>query len=131
MGLAEAHVKHAEAVRRLERGIDPGTELVAQKEAERKASTVAELVEEYLERWAKPNKRSAFEDERMLRKDVLPFWRARKANEIGRRDVITLLDRLVDRGAPIQANRTRSLLRRMYNFGVRRGIVEANPCLLV
>ena len=131
MGLAEAHVKHAEAVQRLMGGVDPGTEVVAQRAAERRGSTVAELAEEYLERWARPNKRSAFEDERMLRKDVLPFWRARKVNDIGRRDVITLLDRLVDRGAPIQANRTRSLLRRMYNFGVDRGIVDANPCLLV
>ena len=64
------------------------------------------MVEEYLEKYAKPKKRSAGEDERILRKDILPKWGRRKAKDIRRRDVVKLLDTIVERGAPIGANRS-------------------------
>ena len=103
IGLASARVKHASAKEKLTKGVDPGALQIERKRAERGAETVADLIDEYLEKWARPRKRSAAEDERMLRKDVLPIWGARKAKEITRRDVITLLDGVVDRGSPIQA----------------------------
>ena len=59
---------------------------------------MADLAEAYLEKWARPRKRSAAEDERILRKDVIPAWGRRKAKDIARRDVIALLDAIVDRG---------------------------------
>ena len=72
MGLADARIKLAEARKLLERGIDPGDAEVQQRKAERVAETVEELAEAYLEKWARPRKRSAAEDERILRKDVIP-----------------------------------------------------------
>ena len=72
MGLADARVKLAEARKALESGVDPGTVKVKQQKAERVAETVADLVEAYLDKWARPRKRSAAEDERILRKDVIP-----------------------------------------------------------
>jgi hypothetical protein len=105
-GLADARAKLAEARKLLESGIDPGERGVEQRRAERTAEKVAELAEAYLDKWARPRKRSAAEDERILSKDVLPAWGGRKAKDIARRDVIALLDRIVDRGSPIAANRT-------------------------
>jgi hypothetical protein len=131
VGVADARVKHAKAKADLERGIDPGDEKLKRKTAERNAETVADLVEEYLEKWARPRKRSAAEDERMLRKDVLPVWGDRKAKDIKRRDVITLLDGIVDRGSPIQANRTLAVIRKMFNFAISRDIVDATPVAMV
>jgi integrase len=129
--LADAHQAHAEAVKKLEQGIDPGAEAVAERGEERLAPTVATLTDEYLEKWAKPRKRSWREDERILKKDVLPEWGRRKVREITRRDVIRLLDRIVDRGAGIMANRTLATIRKMFNFAVSRDIVPVSPCLAV
>jgi len=65
---------------------------------------------------------------------------------IRRRDVIELLDAIVDggtevkgsdgkrhqlAGGPISANRTLSAIRVFFNWALRRGIVEVNPCAQV
>jgi integrase len=131
MGLADARMKLAEARKLLERGTDPGEREVQQRKAEREAETVAELADAYLDNWARPRKRSAAEDERILRKDVLPAWGRRKAKDITRRDVIALLDRIVDRGSPIAANRTLAVIRRMFNWALSRDLVAASPCVAV
>jgi integrase len=127
--LAEARKAHAEAIDKVRKGIDPGTQAIAEREADRQAKTVADLSDEYLEKWAKPRKRSWKEDERILIKDILPEWGQRKACEITRRDVINLLDDIVDRGAKIMANRTLAVVRKMFNFAVSRDIVPVSPCL--
>jgi integrase len=131
MSLAEAHKKYAEAKEKVQLGIDPGAEAVSERMEERRAPTVTILSHEYLQKWAKPRKRSWREDERILKKDVLPQWGQRKAREITRRNVIQLLDDIVDRGAGIMANRTLAVIRKMFNFAVSRDIVPVSPCLAV
>lgn len=65
----------------------------------------------------------------MLNHDVIPAWGSRKAKAIRRRDVIDLLDKIVARGAPIGANRTYEVIRRMFSFAIERDIVDAHPCI--
>jgi len=126
--LALANIKIAEARKALGDGRDPGQEKVNAGKAERAADTVAELVENYIERYAKVKKRSAREDERILRKDVIPAWGRKKAKNIQRRDVISLLDGIVARGAPIAANRSLAVVRRMFNWAISRDVLSYNPC---
>jgi len=131
MSLAEARQAHADARTLLEKGFDPGAKAVSEREEQRKAPTVADLAQEYLEKWAEVRKRerSIREDKRILDKDVLPAWGTLKALDITRRDVINLLDEIVDRGAPIMANRTLAVIRKMFNFAVTRDIVPVSPCV--
>ncbi len=131
VGLASARSKAVHAKEKLLKGIDPGQELIKEKKADRDAFTVKDLVEEYLEKWAKPRKRSWKEDQRILHKDIVSRWGRRKAKNIQRRDIVILLDELVDRGAPIQANRTLAVTRKMFNFAVGRSILEASPCVSI
>ncbi len=119
--LVTARLKAAQAKDRLSKEIDPGKELLETKEAVRGAHSVKALIDEYIEKWAKPRKRSWKEDERILRKDVQPK----------RRDIVLLLDEIVDRGAPIQANRTLAVIRKMFNFALSRGILELSPCVQI
>jgi integrase len=129
--LADAHQDHANALKLLEKGIDPGEKRVEANQASRKVLTVSQLVDEYLEKWAKPRKRSWKQDKGILEKDVLPRWKHRKSRDITRRDVITLLDSIIDRGAPITANKTLAVIRKMFNFAISRDIVEASPCTAI
>jgi integrase len=131
VSLANARVKHANAKELLAKGTDPGAVHVEKRRTERQAETVQNLVDEYLEKWARPRKRSANEDERILNKDVIPVWGKRKAKSITRRDVILLLDGIVERGSPIQANRTLAAVRKMFNFAISRDIVDATPVAMV
>jgi integrase len=131
MSLAEAHKAFAEAKEMLVKGIDPGAKTVFERQEELKAPTVAGLAVEYLEKWAKPRKRSWQTDKRILEKDVLPEWGWRKARDITRRDVIRLLDGIIDRGAGIMSNRSFAVIRKMFNFAVNRDIVPVSPCLAV
>ena len=104
-------------------GKDPG----AERRAAREAESFAELAALYMEKHARPNKRSWREDQKMLDNDLLPVWRHRKAAEITRRDVNAILDTIADRGAAIRANRVRALLSKIFNFAISRDIVEHNP----
>ena len=126
--LSEARTVHAKAREELGKGTDPGRELVEKKKGERKAPTVEGLVEEYLEKWAKPRKKTWKEDKRILYKDVIPVIGRRKAKDVKKRDVVLLLDAVVNRGAPITANKTYEILRKMFNFAVSRSILEYSPC---
>jgi integrase len=92
------------------------------------ANTVNDLIEEYLEKWAKPRKCSWREDERILKKDVVKEIGGRKTKDITKRDIILILDQLIDRGSPIAANRTLAVMRRMFNFAVERDIISITPC---
>lgn len=95
----------------------------------RAAESIDDLAELYLKHHAgvRKKEKSRLEDEKMLRRDVLPAWDGRKAAEIRRPDVIALLDEVVARGAGVKANRLRALLSKMFNFAIARALLENNP----
>lgn len=108
--------------------VDNGDDPAIARAVSRRAETFGELWGEYLERHARRNKRSWRDDERIAKADLLPLWRHRKAKDITRRDVRDILDAIIDRKAPIMANRTLALARKIFNFGLERDLVENNPC---
>lgn len=128
MSLQQANSAFGDALRKLEMGYDPAEIKVEQRALNKQAPTIADLAAIYLEKWAKPRKRTWREDQRSLEVDVLPVWRHRKAAHIERKDVITLLDSIVNRGSPVQANHTLALVRKMFNFAVSRDILQSTPC---
>ncbi|MDA0691526.1 MAG: tyrosine-type recombinase/integrase [Nitrospinae bacterium] len=131
VGLAQARTQAAKLKEKVRNGIDPGSEQKAKNQAHRDAETIKVLADEYLERHAKVKKSSWKEDERILMKDVLPVWGKRKAKDIVKRDINLLLDGIVDRGAKVAANRTLSVITKMFNFAVARDILAASPCVKI
>jgi site-specific recombinase XerC len=59
---------------------------------------------------------------------VLPAWSGRRAQDITKRDVLDLLDGIVDRGAPIHANRVLAAVRKLFSWCIERDILTASPC---
>ncbi len=126
--LADAHELHRKAVKCLLNGKNPANEKQKAKVEARIANTVNELIDEYLEKWAKPRKRSWHEDERILKKDVATTIGKLKAKDVTKKDILLILDQVINRGASIAANRTLAVIRRMFNFAVERDIISATPC---
>jgi integrase len=116
------------AQRKVKNGVDPMAEKEQIAEERRKAPTVAQLIDEYISKHAKPNKRGWAEDQRILNKDALAAWGKRKAADIKKRDVVLLLESIVDRGAPGSANNNFKIIRKMFRFAVQRDIIEHSPC---
>ena len=129
MTLEKAHSAHAKAREQLINKIDPSELLIQSNIAHRGSPTVSQLVNEYIEKWAKPRKRTWEEDARMLSKDVIPQFGKRKAKDIKRRDIVLLMDGIVERGSPITANRTLRVIKKMFSFAVKRGVLDASPCM--
>jgi integrase len=127
LGLADARKLAKTTLLEAARGADPARE----KKEHRMAETFGDLAELYLDKHARALKRTWKEDERIIEKELCPRWKNVKATEIRRKDVAALLDAIVVRKAPVMANRTKALISKIFNFGIRRGIVEANPALHV
>jgi integrase len=128
LGLKDARELGAKALRAVAEGRDPGREKIAARVA--KADSVDRVVEEFLERHVRRSNRprTAQETQRLLRQHVLPRWRGRMVHDITRRDVLDILDRVVDGGAPIAANRVFAAVRKFFNWCVARDIHAASPC---
>lgn len=100
----------------------------AEREEDRQATTVDDLIDEYIKKHAMKFKRSWQEDERLLKKDASPLWGKRKAADIKKRDVVLILEKIVERGSPGTANSVFRCLRKMFNWAVERDILEHSPC---
>jgi integrase len=62
------------------------------------------------------------------RSGVTAHWAGREVQSITKRDVLDLLDGIVDGGAPVGANRTLSALKTAFAWCVKRDILQASPC---
>jgi integrase len=139
MNLAEAHQQSEVARALLRRGIDPRRAgltragRVRPETADFDAApghSVAHLAREFMERHVIKRRRRPHYVQRSLDADVLPYWRHRDARTIKPREVIELLDRVVDR-SPVMANRLAGILSQMFRFGIHRAIVETSPVQLL
>ncbi len=125
--LREAVRRYAELRDERSKGVDLAARRQRTVLEARRAPSVADLADDYIERHAKPNKRTWRQDAAMLKADVLPRWARLKAKSIERSDVNALLDAIVDRGAPMQAGKVLALVRKLFNFGIERGVLAVNP----
>jgi integrase len=128
ISLSDARRKYRAAYDLYEQGKDPAALADQEKDEQRKAHILASLVTEYLERHAKRFKRSWQEDERILNRDIVPAWGKRKAVDITKRDVISILEGIIDRGSPAMANNTFQVVRKMFNYAVEKDILPYTPC---
>src|SRR5439155_20702595 len=76
------------------------------------------LVRLYLDKHAKPKKRSWRIDQLTIDRD-LGSWSRRPARTITPTDVEAVLERIVERRAPVQANRTRAIISKIFNFSLK------------
>jgi integrase len=127
--LALARERAREALQTIAAGRDPAIERKQARAGER--DLVSHVVDRFIERHVRANlrPRSAQGAEHMLRRYVLPALGSRRVQDISRRDIIALLDGIVDDGKPVTANRTLATLSKLFAWAVERSIIEVSPCV--
>ena len=128
MKLSRALEKYAEFMGLVERGIDPGDQHVDDHTRTRQAPTVKQLANSYIKKYAKINKKTWAEDERILELDIIPQLGAMKASTVTKKHIIARIDEIVARGAPVSANRTLGVVKAMFRWAVDRDLLTASPC---
>jgi integrase len=107
-------------------GRDPATEKL---DARRRLTTdtVAELVALY-GKLHLSQRRSGRELMRVLSRDFVDRLAARSIHAISKRDIIDLVNAVVDRRSPVGANKTLKVVRSFFGWCVGRAILERSPC---
>lgn len=122
LGLAKAREAARDELQKVSVNRDPSAERKQAKER-----TFSALCALYMERYAKRHKRSWKEDQRRITNVLQPAWGERPVVSLRRADLRELLDGIADRGAPVEANRTLALVRKILNFAIGQDWIEANP----
>jgi integrase len=117
----------AKALRAVAEGRDPGREKADARSA--RIDSVDNVIAEFLERHVHRSNRPRTQEEttRIFNLHVLPRWRGRLIRDINRRDVIELIDRIVDGGSPVAANRTLTVIKTLFNWCIARSILASSP----
>jgi len=125
ISLQDARIKHNEAIKKVQCGIDPGIEAKVAKAKWKAEPTFQDLLDEF---WDKELSKtpSCKERKRLVDKDIIPVWKRIKVGDIKRRDAVLLIDKVRER-APITANRLQGVLIRMFNFASEKGIIDVSP----
>ena len=100
---------------------------VAARRRQAAGYTVDGLLDNFLERYARPKLRSANEIERCFRVYVRPRIGSKSIYDLRRNDIVGLLDTIEDAGAPVMADRTLAHLRRALNWYATRDDQFAPP----
>ncbi|MCZ6665155.1 MAG: integrase arm-type DNA-binding domain-containing protein, partial [Gammaproteobacteria bacterium] len=134
LGLADARKGAREALLSVSRGTDPVEAKAAQDRQENaeRANSFEAVAEEFLRRHGeKLRPRSLEEVARPVRKMLIPRWKNRLVTDISRRDIIDLMDDIMDAGTPVAANRTLAVVKTLFNWCIERGILDASPAAAV
>jgi integrase len=133
LSLADARQIAKDKLADVQKGSDPAAQAVEERKAIEGSDTFAWLADLYLEKHAREFKKpsSVKEDERNIGKELLPLWGNRKATDITRADVISLIEGIAARPAKIHANRVLALVSKIFNFGIQRDLAQNNPAYKV
>jgi integrase len=131
MGVADARLAASEALEKVERGQDPAEEKKAEKAkraGQEDRDTVQALVDQFDRRHLR-HLRSRDTVKRELERHVVAKWGDRDIHTITKRDVLDLLDGIVDSGRATTANRVRAYLGKFFNWCVERDVIAATPMI--
>jgi integrase len=127
MDLETAHERYEAARKLVATGTDPIAVAADQKQEHIEAATVGALIQEWQTRYADKERKRPDQCKALLDANVPASFRKVKAKSVRRRQVVKLLDSIVDRGAPAVATDVGQLLAQIFKWGVNKDIVEASP----
>jgi integrase len=130
IGLAEARTRRDDARRLLAAGIDPSVHRQAAKAMDQghTADSFEAIAREWFAKqstvWAASH---ASKVKLRLENDLFPWLGARPVTEISTRELLTTLNRIVDRGAVESAHRVLQYCSQIFRYAIRTDRAERNP----
>lgn len=121
VSLAKAREKAIEALRQVEEGVDPS------RRRRQPDMQVEAICAAFIRQYAKPRNRNWRETERILNREFVSVHGQRDIRQIKRHDVLEIMDAALERGASYQANRILATIRKLFNWCLERGIIDATP----
>ncbi|WP_027834871.1 tyrosine-type recombinase/integrase [Maritalea myrionectae] len=122
MSLAEARQKAQSILRDISLG---AFENSAAGSPERSAPVLKDVIDQFIERYAKPRNKGWKETQSILTK-YTPLY-SLPIDQIHRRDVHEVLDRIVANGTATRANRALAAIKTLMNWAVDRGFLDVSP----
>lgn len=127
MTLVQARAECATLRAKVKSGIDVKLQRDTKIQEVAEIPTVEQFAHTYIERWAKPKKKTWANDQRYLDVDVIPFIGTLKIDKVTKRHINALLDKKLDAGSPVAHNRLLAVLSKFFNFAISRGEITDNP----
>jgi integrase len=129
--LKTARERAQSALETLKQGVHP-KDVQAQRDREatrQRKDTFAVVADEFMKRHVS-KLRSGREIEAAIRRDLVSQWGERPVTAITRRDMVELLEAIVDRGSPYVAHNALAYARKLFNWAIARDAygLEASPC---
>ena len=125
VSLEKARAKALKAKTAVSEGGDPAGD----KRERREAMTIKQLGALYLEKYAKRNKKTWAEDERLLKVEVYPEIGDMKAVAVKRRDLLDIIEAKAEAGHLAASNQILAVVRKMFNWAVDGDYLETSPAI--
>lgn len=121
--LVEARNRAMQLLRDADAGIDPRADKKAKP-----AMTFEELRQLFIDRHLKPNTRSWQNVARNLDHKMLRHLRGRDVTSVSKKEIIDVIDSIVESGSVHAAVNILRNLKMMFNWALSRDIISSNPC---
>ena len=134
--VAEARKAVVDAGLLKDKGIDPMQDkrdksLKAKQEQQRERQTIEWLANDFYKRYILKNRRAPQQIRQQIDADIVPLMGSSNLEEITTRQISLALEKIVDRGSPVHANKVLSTVKQMFTYAVSKGITERNPAILI
>ncbi|MGR9154842.1 tyrosine-type recombinase/integrase [Rhizobium leguminosarum] len=126
--LKDARKEAGRIMRAYDEGRDPRAE---KRELLSDDNLIENVLAQFVKRHVKRKNRdsTAQAQQRYIDKELVPRWKGKHVATIRRRDIVTMLDDVVESGRPQAAVRLLALTRKFFNWAVGTGWLDASPCV--
>ena len=127
--LKNARLKRDEAAHQVAMGESPAKKKQQEKVAGAEDATVAEFAERFFKDIQSRDRKNVTMPRRYLEKDILPHIGSKPIRDITAEDVRSVIWRKKEQGFDAAAGQVRGLLKRMLDYALTCGLIQANPVM--
>lgn len=125
ISLKQARELHTQAEKLKEKGINPMEHAELQKS--KQIYTMEKLVLSWYSGYIEKNRKQPQQIKQLIDADIIPLLGHMELEKIQASDITKALDTIVNRGAPVHANKVLSTIKQALNYASSRGELIANP----
>lgn len=129
LSLAEARDSFRKLSETRREGYNPRKAIEQEKLQEE--NTVEKLILSWYSNYAEKHRKKPLQIKQQIEADIIPLLGKMTLEQVQTRDIAKALDKIVDRGARIHANRVLSTIKQAFNYGVSRGAIQHNPATCI